>query len=368
MFIRGENMKKKPTFKKIVVLGIIALLLTLSSQSVLGRNQREDSETEYYAIIVACSKYKDWKNNIPKFPFPPFPEKKLKIFYEALLDTQNWKEENIILLLNDDATRQNIVDAFDVMATQVGPEDIFLFTWNGHGSIVDDDDGDEQLSDASDMYDEIICPYDCERDEDDELINFIRDDELDAYLLNISCKGICCIFESCHSGGLVDTESFSLQSADFRDVDGPNRVIITSTLPSTLGRASYLTASPILYAFSKAAGNPANDYDGDGNISIEEAFKAARPLIFLQNGLFWLGNWIYMYIYNLLDLYEVIPFKKPSTVERLFNKPALSATCSLINSYVVTQLYAKLLSGAFMLNYPHMVDHYSGELPLFITA
>jgi len=99
------------------------------------------ANTTYYAIIAACSEYKDSNNSLP------IPENKLTILYNVLVNADNWHEDNIILLLNENATKQNIVNAFDEMANLVTQNDIFLFSWSGHGSQVLDDDGDERAYD-----------------------------------------------------------------------------------------------------------------------------------------------------------------------------------------------------------------------------
>jgi len=69
------------------------------------------SSTNYYAIIAACSKYQNSDYNLPKKFFPPFSDAKLSVLYNSLLQSKNWNETHIILLLNDHATKQNITDA-----------------------------------------------------------------------------------------------------------------------------------------------------------------------------------------------------------------------------------------------------------------
>ena len=93
---------------------------------------------KYYAVIAACSRYENPEFNLPKFPAQPFSDKKLLVFYEALQQSENWREGTIILLLNDNATRENILNALNDMAGMVGPDDYFLFAWSGHGTEVID--------------------------------------------------------------------------------------------------------------------------------------------------------------------------------------------------------------------------------------
>ena len=125
------------------------------------------------------------------------------VFYESLLQSKNWDEHNIILLLNEKATKNNITSALQYMANIIEPEDYFVFSWSGHGSETFDTNGDERNYDPKDTLDEIICPYDILAG-DDTWINMITDDELDSYFSNITCKGMTLIFDCCLSGGMVD--------------------------------------------------------------------------------------------------------------------------------------------------------------------
>ena len=113
---------------KGIVIGIIFLFFGISvlpsiggNSSITNKNINEDrnnnsildsnEETEYYAIIVACSEYKNESHSIPPPPFPPIREGLFKQLYDSLLKTDNWDESHIILLLNDDATKNNIIKA-----------------------------------------------------------------------------------------------------------------------------------------------------------------------------------------------------------------------------------------------------------------
>src|SRR4030042_6235716 len=138
---------KKRVSLQIVVCGLVLLFLGTSMycslQTVRSQPTPHPSghsplgnSTEYFAVICACSRYENPRYNLPR-GFPA-PESKLRVVYDALLQTKNWKQDHIILLLNENATRQHIIDALVMMSAMVGPEDMFLFTWNGHGSEVAD--------------------------------------------------------------------------------------------------------------------------------------------------------------------------------------------------------------------------------------
>jgi hypothetical protein len=150
------------------------------------------------------------------------------------------------------------------MANIVDGDDIFLFSWTGHGTQVVDEDGDD-----GDGLDEGICPYDI-KIKGKELINVITDDELDSYFSMIGAEGLFIMFESCMSGGLVDRENEPKYS--FVDVDDDRRVVVMSTPVDKSGFFIPSVGWPMLILYSLAFSNSSCDVDGNGWISAEEAF------------------------------------------------------------------------------------------------
>jgi len=296
-------------------------------------NTAECGETEYYALIVAISEYKNKRYNIPKPPFPPIASWKLKSFYNSIIKSSNWKPENVILLINENATKENIINALQELSTKVDSNDIFVFSYQGHGSEVPD----EAPFDEEDGTDEIIVPYDITKEEG-KPVNYITDDELNYYFSQIHAKGMALIFESCLSGGLVGGEF---------DVDQENRVVIVSTLEDTIGRVSFLFGFPMTFGLAIACDQDfmfhATDVSGDGFISIEEAFNWAVPIIYGELSIYWIGVWISLLINQ--------------------GNP-LMATVQLFIEFILSQIITYIISGHFLLNCPHMIDNYPGELPL----
>ena len=334
-------------------------------------NMAPSSSSNYYAVIAACSKYQNSSYNLPKQFLPPFSDEKLSVLYSSLLQAKNWNESNIILLLNDRATKQNITNALVSMASIVGPNDIFLFSWSGHGTEVNDTDGDEAQHDPTDTTDEAICPYDIVKVDNYTKLNVLTDDELGRYFSNIPCKGMCLIFDCCLSGDLVDrnttkqrtglsdpssqssafTEAFcaDLQGPKSTDVNGNNRVVIMSTRPGLLERGSYLTAFPLIFGMAFACSHAKiTDRNRDGVISAEEAFRVARPLEYAQAMVFWIFVWPYFYAY-----YSV--FGIHSWLLALLMVPV---------EYIIAQLAMKAIDNHYFGNFPIMQDTYNGELPL----
>jgi uncharacterized caspase-like protein len=93
------------------------------------------------------------------------------------------------LLLNKQATRNNIINAWYKMVKQAQPGDTLILTYSGHGSQIDD-----------------IYPFDEDGETDETLVlykGYIRDDELTELFIQASEYKIVFLADSCHSGGLT---------------------------------------------------------------------------------------------------------------------------------------------------------------------
>ncbi len=99
-----------------------------------------------------------------------------------------------LVLVNSDATKENIKAGIDWLATNTKPESLAVFYYSGHGASFEDDGGDEE-----DRKEEFLCPHDCGTSIGVQ--TFIRDDELRQWLAPISAKTtLINILDACHSG------------------------------------------------------------------------------------------------------------------------------------------------------------------------
>ncbi len=334
--------------KKAVSLWIccIFLLSSLTASGVAfqvelkkGVDAFDEGQVNYYAVLVGCSDYENDEYDLPKGFLPPVSVEKMSVLYETLIDAPNWNQENIVVLINENASRQRIIDTLLEMSIRVDDNDIFVFSWCGHGTRVEDIDGDEAVFDSDDIFDEAICPYDIRKGG----INCISDDELDSLFSQIACGSMLCFFECCFSGGLVD------KKADSVDVDNGNRIVITSTKPDCLGRMSLVFGWPLLNAFSLGLAQMSRDRNGDGWISVQEAFSIAKPIFCLESLTVWAASLFSVYIQYRRDN-ERFPF--------------LYACSSVYMMYWMMQSFSLLMYGAAMRNYASIDDGCDGELLL----
>ena len=105
--------------------------------------------------------------------------------------------KDIRVLVDERATKANIIHRLKHMVDKAVPGDLLVFHFSGHGSQVRDRDGDE----LKDQMDEILCPWDMNWDN-----GFITDDTLNDIFRSLKPGVMLEVFlDCCHSGtGLRD--------------------------------------------------------------------------------------------------------------------------------------------------------------------
>jgi hypothetical protein len=167
-------------------------------------------ETSKWAVLVGVDKYPNVKQLTGCV-------NDVRVMRQTLVESFQFPEDHIILLADDQATRDGILSAMKELVAQVGKDDVVVFHYSGHGSQRTDLEGDEE-----DGLDETILPFDTGRD---PLPNLdISDDEIYLWLRDLTAKtsAVTLIFDCCHSGS-VTRDSFGGEmrwvEADLRPVD-----------------------------------------------------------------------------------------------------------------------------------------------------
>jgi len=122
----------------------------------------------------------------------------VNLMSDVLRQRYGFERQNVKVLRNNQATRDGILKAMDDLVRRVGPDDIVIIHFSGHGSQVRDREGDEP-----DGYDETIVPHDSGRGQHPN--RDITDDEIYARLLRLSeaTPYITLVFDCCHSGTIA---------------------------------------------------------------------------------------------------------------------------------------------------------------------
>ena len=141
------------------------------------------------ALLIGINKYKDPRLNIPGCVEDA---NETAAFIKS---KYGFKDEEIKILINQDATAANIVKSFeDWLIKGTKPGERVFFLYSGHGSQLPDDNSDE-----ADKLDETIIPYDTVPTTG---ANEIRDDKFEALITQLSGRMAVLLFDSCHSGDI----------------------------------------------------------------------------------------------------------------------------------------------------------------------
>jgi len=138
-----------------------------------------------YALLIGITHYQ-------ALPTLPGSRNDIDLFREVLTSQLGFFPEHVQLLIDAAATRQGILEAFQKLVTQAGPQDTVFIHYSGHGSQIQDFNGDE----VQDHLDETLVPFDGRTNG----VPDILDDELEELLAQLHAKSTVVVLDSCHSG------------------------------------------------------------------------------------------------------------------------------------------------------------------------
>lgn len=154
-----------------------------------GENIQEDRKPMKKALLVGINRYSpELKANLRGCV------NDVKVMRELLIKTYGFDPENIRMVIDERATKQNIIDRLKWLVSNTQPGDELFFHYSGHGSQVRDRDGDE----LKDQLDEILCPHDLKWD--DPLTDDFIGDMFKDIPVGVNLTMFC---DSCHSGTMT---------------------------------------------------------------------------------------------------------------------------------------------------------------------
>lgn len=150
------------------------------------------------------------------------------------------KKSNAEILLDAQATRNNIINTIKKYQNKVSAGDVFILTYSGHGALFLDSNSEEideteavevpSIGFPLDKYDSAICPIDSgENTSGKPWRNYILDDELYQLFSVFLAKGAAVYFisDSCHSGSIARSLGGKKLSFETTAVDSKRRFAST---------------------------------------------------------------------------------------------------------------------------------------------
>ena len=288
---------------KIIVVSVLLFLVIVFASSCIFLEKistitspslevdRGDRVVNYWAVIVGIEDYQ----SITDLSYTIDDALDMQ---DVLVSYGNWDMGNIQVLTDGNASKSDIKSAINIMVNSADADDVCLFFFSGHGSrIPDEKDGDE-----ADTFDEVICPYNTTK----ELGYVISDDELGEWLGY--CDGnVVVILDTCMSGGFatkgaegtIKTVSNPQVSKDAiakkhfgeglvehlkqrpisRDLNKTGYVVLMACEEDKSAYESRRLKNGVFtYYIVEGLWGPA-DTDSDNNVSAEEDFYYADPLV-----------------------------------------------------------------------------------------
>lgn len=155
-----------------------------------------------WAIVVGIDKYKG------KMPDLKHAVKDARGVASLLMDDLNFDSDNVIELYNRDATRENILQAFDRVATQGQEDDRVLVFFAGHGITKELRTGRERG---------YILPYDADLTRVNTTC--ISTDQLNDISEDIPAKHLYFVMDVCYGGSLFTrAEPISSETRDYMNI------------------------------------------------------------------------------------------------------------------------------------------------------
>ena len=102
------------------IICIITIGLIISSGISIA--DKSINETEYWGVVVVA-----------------LDQSMEPYIYNALLQKQNWKKENIMLLWKNNATSEKILNSIDWLINNSDEDDFVLFSVDAHGTYSNGD-------------------------------------------------------------------------------------------------------------------------------------------------------------------------------------------------------------------------------------
>lgn len=170
-----------------------------------------------WAVVIGVDTFKDSK--IPKLRFPA---KDAEDFAKFLVEKANFAPDHVLLLLNSNATRNNIVSAIagNWLPMRVLPDDLVVIYASTHGSPSELDKGGENF----------LVAYDTDQD-DLFASGVLLQDLAPTIFRRTNCDRVVLLLDACNSGaaevggkGLYRTTNFDVNS-----IAGKGQIVISSS-------------------------------------------------------------------------------------------------------------------------------------------
>lgn len=207
--------------RRILLAAVIVLSMNTSHLCTLAAETSNDPNRpikDKWAVIIGISQFAN--SSVPTLKYPA---KDAEDFCNFLVNNGNFKKDHVLLLTNEKATREQIVDAFGDgwLPRRVMEDDLVVVFISSHGSPADR---------AGDNF---IIAYDSNPSR--PYSTAIRLQDLAAEVTKrTGCDRLVLLLDACHSGAAADGQkglSRTLSNFDVNAIAGTGQLVISSSKP-----------------------------------------------------------------------------------------------------------------------------------------
>lgn len=217
-----------------------------------------------YALIIAVGKYRD-----PKINALTYAENDARGIYKVLTDSRTglFKPEDVVVLINQEATEKNIKFKFDDMVLKAkNKEDLFFVFYAGHGFTYPDGSDTYWLT-----YDTVVGNIEGNRIKSTAFSNLT----LATKIADIEADKMIFFIDACFSSGMVS------RAGDIRGLEsylgtGKDYVIITSSQANQTSIESPRFKHGLFSYFLIKGLSGDADGNSDGFVDIEELWPFVK--------------------------------------------------------------------------------------------
>jgi hypothetical protein len=226
-----------------------------NQNNATGPDPAQPEDVEYYAVIVGVERFVDPKLNETVFEDDKIDDEAIAI-RELLLASENWKNENIKIMLNENATKDKIQDAIvNWLGEKEDQNDVVLIYYADHGWKIPL--RQRRYGHAA------VFTYNVTSEA--RLEDKITDKEFDSWVDTLDSKNIAIIIDTCYSGKML---SLRQQGRTILTAGG-KYFFCGVDEDDTLGTGIF--GYFIIQGFKGIA-----DLNNDGWVSAEEVFRYAK--------------------------------------------------------------------------------------------
>jgi hypothetical protein len=258
--------------RSIKIFSLVLLLISICFSQERGIGLRESEKANFqsfyknsWAVVIGINDY-------IRAPKLKYAVRDAEEFTEVLVNYYGFKRENIVKLIDREATRGNIMKAFDKLRSKAGKEDRVLVFFAGHGITVPLPDGREKG---------YILPVDGSQDE--LITSAISTDQLNEISQLIKAKHLFFIMDACY-GGLIfaRAQPLSPSALDYLEVITTRRA--RKALTAGGRDQTVLDTGPgghsvFTYYLIDGLKNRTADLNGDGIITSGELNEYVAPRV-----------------------------------------------------------------------------------------